>query len=197
MFGRIVPHVVPFSPSGNVPLTIATGHASVWKILTWMTSSLSHFEQLRTPDNLHSTYARTVLARGGFRLTEFAANNSAALDHLPKIEKWAAVETKRVLDRKWSWKLTPTRHRHQNPLRHRQRYASCSVTFPPFSTRLAYLHFPSSNSKYKLSHSVNVARIRNQIFRRHSADRWQTRRTVPSSSSLLRALAHFSINDTS
>ena len=47
---------------------------------------------------------RTVLARGGFRLTKFASNNSSAIDHLPETEKESPVETKRVLGQNWSLK---------------------------------------------------------------------------------------------
>ena len=45
--------------------------------------------------------SRNVLIRGGFRLTKFLSNNSAAISHLPESEKESPVQTTRVLGQTW------------------------------------------------------------------------------------------------
>ena len=75
-------------------------HASVLKDF-YMDDFIKSFRTVADARQL-TTDLRTVLARGGFRLTKFASNNSSALDHLPETEKETPVETKRVLGQNWS-----------------------------------------------------------------------------------------------
>ena len=44
---------------------------------------------------------RNVLMRGGFRLTKFLSNNSAAISHLPESAKETPVQTTSVLGHTW------------------------------------------------------------------------------------------------
>ena len=77
-------------------------HASVLKDF-YMDDFIKSFPTTTDARQLTSDL-RTVLARGGFRLTNFASNNSSAIDHLPETEKESPVETKRVLGQNWSLK---------------------------------------------------------------------------------------------
>ena len=74
-------------------------HASVVKDF-YMDDFIKSFPTITDARQLTSDL-RTVLARGGFRLTKFASNNSSAIDHLPETEKESPVETKRVLGQNW------------------------------------------------------------------------------------------------
>ena len=90
---------------------------------------------------------RTVLARGGFRLTKFASNNPSALDHLPETENETPVETIRVLGQNWSLKddtyNAPPPEPVPTPSTLRQLFSLVSSIFDS----LAYSHLSSLNSK--------------------------------------------------